>query len=40
MIANWDTDALQGHRKRIGAQAIMGLILMVEKPRASLSLLG
>ena len=38
MIANWATDAPQGHKKVIGFQGIMELILMLRGPKTLLSL--
>ncbi len=40
MIANRDTDALQGHREGIGARGVTGPILILEGPGAPLSLPG
>ena len=40
MIADWDINALQGHRKGIGAQGIMEPILMLKGLGAPLSLPG
>ena len=38
MIADWDTDALQDHEKRIRVRGVRGLIITLERPGAPLSL--
>ena len=38
MIADWDTDALQGHKKEIGTQGVKELILTLERLKMPLSL--
>lgn len=40
MIADWDIDTSQGHRKGKGARGIMGLIFMLKELGVLLSLPG